>query len=101
MPRFEVFISGAGLARALEALNAAGIPTMGPTFTWIEGQSEPPRVGRLMLAVLDVKTAVEAKGRVSDTLRSEGACSIDRVAAFNPSDLTDGRSAFSFMGPPW
>jgi hypothetical protein len=82
-PRFEVFITGEGLDRALDALNGAGIPTMGPTFTWREGQSAPPTVGHLMIAVLQANSASEAEGRVSDVLRTAGDYTIEGVAELN------------------
>ena len=59
MPRFEVIIRGEGLERALRTLNDAGIPTLGPAFTWSGDQSESPRVGDVMFAVLDADTQVK------------------------------------------
>ena len=47
MQRFEVIINGEALERALTALNDAGIPTLGPAFTWREGSPEAPTAGNL------------------------------------------------------
>lgn len=80
MQRFEVVITGEGLERALTALNDAGIPTMGPAFTWREGPSEPPTAGNLMFAVLDASAAEEAVARVSACLRGRVVATPSSVA---------------------
>jgi hypothetical protein len=87
MQRFEVVIAGEGLERALTALNDAGIPTLGPAFTWREGQSEAPTAGNLMFAVLDASAAEEAVARVSAVLEKVGGqYTIERGVAFDPED---------------
>lgn len=92
MQRFEVVITGEGLERALTALNDAGIPTMGPAFTWREGPSEPPTAGNLMFAVLDASAAEEAVARVSAVLEREGGSyTIERGVAFDPEHWTKHR----------
>jgi hypothetical protein len=85
MPRFEVLITGEGLDRAIKALDDVGIPTMGPTFTSFEKVSEL-RIGRLMLAVVEARTAEDAADRVIDAVRSEVDCAIVGVV---PLDLSD------------
>jgi hypothetical protein len=93
MQRFEVIITGEGLERALTALNDAGIPTMGPTF-WFGDQSDPPRVGNLMFAVLDATAAGEAVARVSAVLGKEGGnYNIDRGVTFEPEDWKNRRES--------
>jgi hypothetical protein len=84
MPRFEVFITGDGLDRARDALAAAGIWTMGPSFEGGEGESEPTRYGHLMIVLLQASSAGQAEGRVSDVLRSEGDYTIEGVAQLTP-----------------
>lgn len=88
MQRFEVIITGEGLERVLPALNDAGIPTMGPTFTWLGRlDSEPARVGNLMFAVLDATAAGEAVARVSTVLETvDGDFTVERGVTFNPQD---------------
>jgi hypothetical protein len=66
LPRFKVEIQGEGLERARDALNAAGVPTIGPTSVGREGESEI--VGRTMYAVLTAPSAAEAQARVSEAL---------------------------------
>lgn len=69
MPRFQVEISGDGLERVLALLNGAGIPTIGPVFTWFgEQRPQQVRVGYQMLAVLDADNAEEAEAHVRDNL---------------------------------
>lgn len=64
----------------MNALNDAGIPTMGPTFASGEGELEPPTVGHLMLAVVEAASAGQAAWRVSHALPSEGNYTIEGVA---------------------
>jgi hypothetical protein len=90
MPRFEVVIRGEGLERGLAALNDAGIPTLGPAFTWYGDQSEPPLVGNFMFAVLDAGAPGEAESRVSAVLQPLGGdFRIERGKAFDPKNWTD------------
>ena len=71
------------------ALNDAGIPTMGPTFTERKGQSEPPTVGNLMFAVLEASAAGEALVRVKAVLEQVGSTfTIERSVIFDPEDWT-------------
>ena len=50
-------------------LNGAGIPTIGPVFTWFgEQRPQQVRVGYQMLAVLDADNAEEAEAHVRDNL---------------------------------
>jgi hypothetical protein len=71
-------------------LNDAGIPTLGPTFSWSEGQSEPPWIGNLMFAVLDADAPGEAESRVRAVLQPVGGgFRIERGKAFDPKDWTD------------
>jgi hypothetical protein len=90
MQRFEVVINGEGLERALTALNDAGIPTMGPSFTW--SGSEAAMVGKLMFAVVDANASREAVAQVSAVLEKEGGdYTIERGVTFNPEDWTKRR----------
>jgi hypothetical protein len=87
MQRFEVIITGDGLQRALTALNDAGNPTMGPAFTWRQGQWEEATPGNLMFAVLEANTAGEAVARVTAVLeKADGEYTIERGVAFDPED---------------
>jgi hypothetical protein len=72
VPRFKVEIHGTGLEHALTALNQGGVPTMGPTFTWIEGSADTARVGRQMSAYLDTESGEAAEARVRETLPADG-----------------------------
>ena len=90
MSRSEVVIRGQGLERALGVLNEAGIPTLGPTFTWYGDQPAPPRVGNFMFAVLDADTPGEAESRVAAALQPLGGdFNVERGKAFDPKDWTN------------
>jgi hypothetical protein len=85
VPRFQMFISGESLERALTELNDAGIVTLGPSFTPGEG-SDAPKFHRLMIALVHAPTATEAEGRVNDILWPEGVrYTIEGVMPVEPS----------------
>jgi hypothetical protein len=67
MPWFKVEIYGEGLEHAWEALNRAGIPTIGPTIAWV-GDPRQVRIGRRMTAVPDAPSDDGAEARVRDNL---------------------------------
>jgi hypothetical protein len=92
MQRFEVVVTGEGLVRALAALNDAGIPTMGPAFSWRGGNPEAPTAGTVMFAVLEARSAEDAVARVRDVLdRADGEYAIERGVEFDPEDWASGR----------
>jgi hypothetical protein len=85
MPRYKVDIHGEGLDRAMVALNAASIPTIGPTFTGREG--EPLElVGKTMHAILHAPTPERAEARVRDALPADGDFSVDHAEPFPPDE---------------
>jgi hypothetical protein len=69
MQRFKVEIHGEDLEVAMAAVHGAGIPTIGPAFTWYgEGEPQQARVGDQMLAVVDAETAEGAEAHVREVL---------------------------------
>jgi hypothetical protein len=68
MPRFQVLVTGDGLDLARSRLNAANIPTMGPTFAHIDTDPEGGRIGHEMLVVTDAETPEDAESRIRATL---------------------------------
>lgn len=68
MATFQVLLTGDGLDLARSKLNAANIPTMGPTFAPIDSEPEGDRIGHEMLAVVDADTPEDAEIRIRATL---------------------------------
>jgi hypothetical protein len=67
MPRFKVEIRGDELMRVVTALNAVGIPTIGPVSA---GYGDPASwtVDTEMAARVDAQTPERAKARVEESL---------------------------------
>jgi hypothetical protein len=64
MPRYKVHVTSDDADAARIALNNAGIPTMGPTYTSIEGQAEPARVGDRVVGYPVARSPDEAEAMV-------------------------------------
>jgi hypothetical protein len=82
LPRFKVEIQGEGLEQARHALNAAGVPTIGPTMTWRSGGTET--AGHTMLAVLEALTPEEAEARVREALPADREYTVARAEPLEP-----------------
>jgi hypothetical protein len=70
MPPFKVTIWGKGLDRTRQALNDAGIKTVGPDR--LSGTLWGFRLGRGMTVLVDAATARQAEDRVRDALPDDG-----------------------------
>jgi hypothetical protein len=84
MPRFAVQITGEGLDRAIQALNAAGIPTLGPAFTSVD--SGPQTVGKIMDAVPDAPDDYEAERMVRAALPADGDYRVAKPVLIQPDE---------------
>jgi hypothetical protein len=83
MTRFKLDIHGQGLDQAMIALNAASIPTIGPTFT---GRAGMPLelVGKTMHAILHASTPESAQARVREALPADGDFDVADAQPFPP-----------------
>jgi hypothetical protein len=65
MPRFSVQVESDNAEQARGALNAAGIPTIGPAFAYFTQSPETTTVtSRHLVAVLDAENGNAAESRV-------------------------------------
>jgi hypothetical protein len=82
-PRFKVEIQGEALEEARHALNAAGVPTIGPTMTWRSGGGTET-AGHTMLAVLEALSPEQAEARVREALPAEGEYTVSPAEPLVP-----------------
>ena len=65
MLRYSVQVASDNAEQARGELNAAGIPTIGPAFTYFTQSPETTTVtSRQLVAVLNAETAIDAETRV-------------------------------------
>jgi hypothetical protein len=82
MPRFKVPVVSETPAETSRALDAAGIPKVGPTFTRFTSSDGDWRIGPRMTPVFDAENADAAEARVREVVGSE--CEVGKAEPFGP-----------------
>lgn len=89
MPRFKVEIRGDDLMRVMTALNAAGVPTIGPASAGFASDPASWTVMKTMTAVVEALAADQAKARVKESLPPDGEWDVSDAGPWGEQALND------------